>query len=134
MKRRKMTKEQLKGYIDLRNKIAMYQEQMATTGYTAVSDTVETSSQTIPYSKHVIAVRGYADRARPRLAKKIDKHEKECEAIELFIENVDDPLMSQILARLYIEGQTLEATSRIIGCSKSQIDRKLQSFFDNDAN
>jgi len=128
--KKQMTHERLKEYTNLRCEIAMFEDQIANSEYQAVSDTVEMSSQTVPYSKHVIAVRGYMDKSKPRIVRKKEIKERECAAIEHFIEAVADSLLRQLLTRRYIEGRTLKESASIIGYSDKQAKRILDTFFE----
>jgi len=126
-----MTRRRIENYGNIRSEIIMLEEQIASEDACEITDTVLASSNEPPYSKHVVAIKGYVKKAGPRLRARAKRYEDECTEVERFIEGVDDSIMRQILTRRYIELHTVEATAKIIGYSKSQIDRKIKTFFGN---
>jgi hypothetical protein len=129
-----MTKQRIKQYSHLQREIIMLQGQILSAeiqGEEHLTDVVVGCSATIPYSKHSVVIKGYGSRAIPKLSARKAKYEAECDAIERFIEAVEDSVMRQLLTRRYIEGRTIKETAGLVGYTPKYISQKIVEFFEN---
>lgn len=127
-----ITRQQIEQYIDLKREISMLTDQIydaEDTGDYAV-DMVRGSVKEIPYAMHNITIKGYTTQHIPRLKKRKALLEKECTAIELFIESLPDSLMRQLFTWRYINGKSLAETAQRVGYSESQTKRLIKNFFE----
>ena len=127
-----ITRQQIEQYIDLKREIAMLSDQIydaENTGDYAV-DMVRGSTKEIPYAMHNITIKGYTSRTVPRLQKRKAQLERQCAAVENFVESIEDSLMRQILTRRFIEGRHLSDTAALVGYSERQTIRMIKAFFE----
>lgn len=127
-----MTRQQIEQYADLRREISMLTNQIydaENTGDYAV-DMVRGSDKEVPYAMHNITIKGCTSQHVPRLITRKALLEKECAAIELFIEELPDSLMRQLFTWRYIEGKSLAEAARLVGYSERQIKRLIKNFFE----
>lgn len=127
-----ITRQQIEQYIDLKREISMLTDQIydaENTGDYAV-DMVRGSAKEVPYAMHNITIKGYTSQHVPRLIKRKALLEKECTAIELFIEELPDSLMRQLFTWRYINGKSLAETAQRVGYSESQTKRLIRNFFE----
>lgn len=127
-----ITRQQIEQYIDLKREISMLTDQIydaENTGDYAV-DMVRGSAKEVPYAMHNITIKGYTSQHVPRLIKRKALLEKECTAIELFIEELPDSLMRQLFTWRYINGKSLAETAQRVGYSVRQIKRLIKNFFE----
>ncbi len=126
-----ITRQQIEQYIDLKREISMLSDQIhdAENGGEFVVDMVRGSADEIPYAMHKITIKGYTTQHVPRLIKRRALLEKQCTAIELFIEGLPDSLMRQIFTWRYINGKSLAETAQRVGYSESQTKRLIKNFF-----
>lgn len=126
-----ITKQQIEQYTDLKREIIMLSDQIynAENGGEFVVDMVRGSGDEIPYAMHNITIKGYTSQTVPRLQKRKALLEKQCTAVERFVESVEDSVMRQILTRRYIEGRQLADTAALVGYSVRQIKRLIKNFF-----
>ena len=128
-----ITRKQIEQYLSLLREIAMLTDQIydaENTGEYAV-DMVRGSAKELPYAQHNIVIQGYTSQHVPRLIKRKALLEKECAAIESFIEGLPDSPMRQLFTRRYIEGKSLAETSQLVGYSERQARRIMNNFFEN---
>ena len=127
-----ITKQQIEQYTDLKREIIMLSDQIynAENGGEFVVDMVRGSGDEIPYAMHNITIKGYTSQTVPRLQKRKALLEKQCTAVEHFVEGVEDSVMRQILTRRYIEGRQLADTAALVGYSVRQIKRLIKNFFE----
>lgn len=127
-----ITKQQIEQYTDLKREIIMLSDQIynAENGGEFVVDMVRGSGDEIPYAMHNITIKGYTSQTVPRLQKRKALLEKQCTAVERFVESVEDSVMRQILTRRYIEGRQLADTAALVGYSVRQIKRLIKNFFE----
>lgn len=127
-----ITKQQIEQYTDLKREIIMLSDQIynAENGREFVVDMVRGSGDEIPYAMHNITIKGYTSQTVPRLQKRKALLEKQCTAVERFVESVEDSVMRQILTRRYIEGRQLADTAALVGYSVRQIKRLIKNFFE----
>lgn len=127
-----ITKQQIEQYTDLKREIIMLSDQIynAENGGEFVVDMVRGSGDEIPYAMHNITIKGYTSPTVPRLQKRKALLEKQCTAVERFVESVEDSVMRQILTRRYIEGRQLADTAALVGYSVRQIKRLIKNFFE----
>ena len=127
-----ITRKQIEQYLSLLREIAMLTDQIydaENTGECAV-DMVRGSAEYLPYAMHNIAIKGYTSQHVPRLIKRKALLEKECAAIESFIEELPDSPTRQLFTRRYIEGKSLAETSQLVGYSERQARRIMNNFFE----
>lgn len=127
-----ITRQQIEQYIDLKREISMLTDQIydaENTGDYAV-DMVRGSAKEVPYAMHNITIKGYTSQHVPRLIKRKALLEKECTAIELYIEGLPDSLMRQLFTWRYINGKSLAETAQRVGYSESQTKRLIKNFFE----
>ena len=127
-----ITRQQIEQYTDLKREIIMLSDQIydAENGGEFVVDMVRGSAKEAPYATHKIIIKGYASRTVPRLKQRKAMLEKQCTAVERFVESVEDSVMRQILTRRYIEGRQLADTAALVGYSVRQIKRLIKNFFE----
>jgi len=127
-----ITRQQIEQYTDLKREIIMLSDQIynAENGGEFVVDMVRGSGDEIPYAMHNITIKGYTSQTVPRLQKRKALLEKQCTAVERFVESVEDSVMRQILARRYIEGRQLAETAALVGYSVRQTKRLIKNFFE----
>jgi len=129
--KKQLTREMLEEYKSKREKLDMYEELRATAELAETSDTVQMSSQTVPYAKHVIAIRGYAARGGQRIASIIERLQKECEKTEILIDEIEDSVICELIHCQYVEGLNKKDAATIVGYSPKQAKRKLDAYFDS---
>ena len=127
-----ITRQQIEQYTDIQREIIMLSDQIydAENGGEFVVDMVRGSGDEIPYAMHNITIKGYTSQTVPRLQKRKALLEKQCIAVERFVEGVEDSVMRQILTRRYIEGRHLADTAALVGYSVRQIKRLIKNFFE----
>lgn len=127
-----ITRQQIEQYTDIQREIIMLSDQIydAENGGEYVVDMVRGSGDEIPYAMHNITIKGYTSQTVPRLQKRKALLEKQCIAVELYIEGLPDSLLRQILTRRYIEGRHLADTAALVGYSVRQIKRLIKNFFE----
>ncbi|MCL2563128.1 MAG: hypothetical protein FWE08_03735 [Oscillospiraceae bacterium] len=132
MEKGPMSKRRLEQYKSLQSEIAMLGEQIlsATASDGVVTDMVRGSAAEHPYTSQNIVIQGHGSPRVSRLAARRREHEAECAAVEEYVEAVEDSVIRQILTWRYLLGESVEETSRMVGYSKSQVDRKLKNFFE----
>ena len=126
-----MTKHRLEQYRTLRREIEMLEKQIEseTSSGNIVTDTVRGSSQEHPYTQRNIVITGYGEsRAKALSARKADK-DAEREAIEQFVDSIDDSIIWQMLTLRYIEGKTLRETADLVGYSTNHAGVLINDFF-----
>lgn len=126
-----ITKQQIEQYTDLKREIVMLSDQIyeaESSGELAV-DMVRGSSDEIPYAMHNITIKGYTSQTVPRLQKRKALLEKQCTAVDLFVEGLPDSMTRQIITWRFIYGKSLAETAQQVGYSESQIKRKIKNFF-----
>jgi len=126
MLREPMTRRRIEQYSKLRSEIVMLEGQILSAqlfGDDYVSDVVQNSQRTQ-------VIKGYGSRAIPRLCERKAKYEAECDAVEHFIESLDDSVMRHLLTRRYIEARSLKETADLVGYSQVQAGRLIKDFFE----
>ena len=134
--KKSMTRQRLGQYSHLQSEIVMLEGQILTAeikGEEYLTDIVQGSSAAAPYTKRSVAIQGYGSRAIPRLSKQKARYEAECDAIERYIESVEDSRIRQLLTRRYIEGRQLKEAAPLANYSYSQAKRLLKELFEKDA-
>jgi len=119
-----MTKQRIEKYVRLRREIGMLDTQI----YLAQDD--EYVADVVQNDLRRLVIRGYGSRAIPRLCARRARYEAECDAIESFIEELEDSIMRQILTHRYIVGHTFEQTGELVGYSDRSVKRKVRDFFE----
>lgn len=122
-----MTRRRIEQYSNLQREIAMLEDQI----YSAQLFGTEYVTDVVMNSQRPLVIKGYGSRAIPRLCERKAKYEAECDAVECFIEEVEDSVLRQILIRRYIEGHTIEETGELTGYSESTVKRLTKDFFGN---
>lgn len=127
-----ITRQQIEQYTDLKREIIMLSDQIynAENGGEFVVDMVRGSAKEAPYATHKIIIKGYASQTVPRLKQRKAMLEKQCAAVELYIEGLPDSLLRQIITWRYIYGKSLAETARQVGYSESQTKRHIKKFFE----
>lgn len=127
-----ITRQQIEQYTDLKREIIMLSDQIynAENGGEFVVDMVRGSGDEIPYAMHNITIKGYTSQTVPRLQKRKTLLEKQCTAVELYIEGLPDSLLRQIITWRYVYGKSLAETARQVGYSESQTKRRIKKFFE----
>lgn len=127
-----ITRQQIEQYTDLKREIIMLSDQIynAENDGEFVVDMVRGSGDEIPYAMHNITIKGYTSQTVPRLQKRKALLEKQCTAVELYIEGLPDSLLRQIITWRYIYGKSLAETARQVGYSESQTKRRIKKFFE----
>lgn len=127
-----MTRQRIERYRKLRGDIVMLDERLADAedgGVEYLSDTVQASDDGPAFAKRCISVKGYSTRAIPRLKAIRAKKAAECEAIEQYIESLEDTDMFQLLTRRYLEGRNLKEAAKLSGYSEQHASRLFTEFF-----
>ena len=124
-----MTKRRIEQYGNLQREIIMLEGQIlsAESDGEIVADYAKDYSTGYP---KIITLRGYGSRAIPRLIERKTKLEAECDAVERYIEAVEDSVVRQLLVRKYIEGKTIGEAAQFVGYSDRQAKRIIQAFFE----
>lgn len=126
MARKPMTKRRIEQYAHLQSEILMLEDQI----YSAQVYGNEYVTDVVMNSQRPLVIKGYGSRAIPRLCERKSRFEAECDAIEKYIEGLDDSLIRQLLTRRYIEDRTLKETAILVGYSEIQAGRILKKFFE----
>jgi len=128
-----MTKQRIGQYNSLKREIAMLEEQIckAKTSGSIVVDVVQSSMRRPPYAQRSIVIEGYGSRSVPKLAARKARCVAECDAIERFIDGVEDSTMRQLFTRRYIEGRHMKEAAKLVGYSERQAIRLLNDFFES---
>ena len=127
-----MTKRRIEEYASLRREIVMLGEQVDTAqryGMEYLWDVVQASTGPGDQKRNIV-VKGYGSRSIPKLLALKAKKETECDAIEKYIEEVDDSVIRQILTRRYIEGRSIYESAQLVGYSERQVKRIIKGFFE----
>jgi len=127
-----ITRQQIEQYTAVKREIIMLEDQIcdAESGGEFVVDMVRGSASEIPYAMHNITIKGYTSQTVPRLQKRKAQLEKQCRAVEAFIEGIPDSLLRQIMTWRYIYGKSLADTARQVGYSERQTKRRIKRFFE----
>lgn len=130
-----MTKQRLKRLRSLLKEIEHLEEQIKnmpfiTGGY--VGDTVKDGRTGYP---RTLLIQGYStekyDRAKSKLARKLQDIQDEIAELEDWLDGVDNPELRDILRLQYINGLTQEEIAEGLGYSVITIKRRLKTFWDN---
>lgn len=121
-----MTRRRIEQYGKLRSEIDMLECQI----FEAKVYGMEYVTDVVQNSQRPLVIKGYGSGAIPRLCERKSRYEAECDAVERFIEALEDSLMRQILIRRYIERHTLEETGELVGYSDSTVKRLIKDFFE----
>jgi len=127
-----MTKQRIEKYCKLQREIAMIEERLRSVennGTEYLTDVVKGSYKGLPYTQHSIVINGYGSRHIPRLRARMTEKMAECEAVENYIDSVEDSLTWQLLTRRYIEGRTLKETAEMVGYSQNHAWRLISDYF-----
>lgn len=127
-----ITRQQIEQYTSLKREISMLEDQIYSadsTGEFAV-DMVRGSAKEVPYAMHNITIKGYTTDHVPRLKKRKTLLEKQCAAVEHFVESIEDSTMRQLFTWRFIEGKGIAETSRLVGYSERQARRIMNNFFE----
>lgn len=127
-----ITKQQLEQYAHFKREISMLEDQIASAmeaGEYAV-DMVRGSSKEVPYEMHNIVIKGYTSQHIPRLIKRKAALVKQCSAVELFVEGIEDSAMRQLFTWRYIEGKGIACAAQAVGYSERQARRIMNNFFE----
>lgn len=73
-------------------------------------------------------------RLRNRYENRITQLEKECEEVEVFIENIQDSMTRRIFRMYYIDGLSQSKISSKVHMSQSVVSEKISNFFNSDKN
>ena len=122
-----MTKERIKKYASLKREIAMLEQQIYVVGET--DPVIDYANDYRSGKAKPIVIKGYGSRRIPRLSRRVTACYAECEAIEHYIDSVDNSTIRQILTRRYIEGKTMRETAAIVGYSESRVRAFLAGHF-----
>lgn len=137
-----MTLQDLEDYAGVRREIKQTQERLKRiyAGSTVAHDSVKGSSNILPYQEHIITVHGipvkdirFAEREARRLRARIVKYKHQTEAVEAFIDTLDDTVIRQIIALRYIDGlEWRQVARRVYGNYNENTPRmRIQRFFEN---
>ena len=129
-----MTKQRLKMYCKLKQEIEVLIDRISAAelyGTDAVIDVVHSAAE-FPYKKHDTVIKGFGSSSLPRLRARLHAKRQECEAIENFVNSVDDSIMWQLLTRRYIEGRSLFETADLVGYSPNHASRLIENFLKDD--
>lgn len=126
-----MTKQRVGQYQSLKREIDMLEDRIykAENSGDFVTDMVRGSMKGPPYAMHNITIQGYGSKDVPKLAARKARCISECDAIEKFIDGLEDSTMRQLLTLRYIEGRSMEETAELIGYSKNHVWRRISIFF-----
>ena len=100
-----MTKERLRKYSSLRKYVNLLEFQLASTGHMA-SDSVRGSMPEFPYAPVSVRIYGYDEMVAQRLESRRRKLFKEREAIEDFLDTLDDYDVCRFITMHYVQGLT----------------------------
>ncbi len=127
-----ITRQQIEQYTSLKREIAMLEDQIYEAGRAGefATDMVKGSMHEIPYAMHNVVISGYTSQHVPKLQKRKAALEAQCAAIERHIEGVDDSVLRQLLTRRYIEGKGIAEAARLVGYSKRQAIRLVNTHFE----
>lgn len=127
-----ITRQQIEQYTDIQREIIMLSDQIydAENGGELVVDMVRGSADEIPYAMHNITIKGYTSQTVPRLQKRKALLEKQCAAVERYVEGLPDSMTRQIITWRFICGMSLSETARQVGYSVSQTKRLIRKFFE----
>ena len=126
-----MTKQRIAQYGRLRREIAMIEDKLFdpdSPGDEMVSDLVRTSIDKRGWKVGHVAIAGYGSRAFPRLRERMVAKTIECEAIENYINSVEDSIMWQLLTIRYIEGKSLKETAEQVGYTTGYASKLINDF------
>jgi hypothetical protein len=124
-----MTKRRIEQYEYLQGEIVLLENQIALAGSGTDIVTDYAKDYRTGHPK-VITLRGYGSRSVPRLSKLLANKIAECDAVEKYIEAIDDSVTRQILTLKYIEGKTIPEAAQYVGYSERQAKRILSGFFE----
>ncbi len=127
-----MTRRQIEQYTSIKREIAMLEEQIyeARCAGEYATDMVQASMQAIPYAVHNVVISGYTSQHVPKLLSRKAALEAQCTDIERHIEGINDSALRQLLIRRYIEGKGIAEAARLVGYSKRQAIRLVNTYFE----
>jgi len=129
-----MTKDRLKKYKQLQKEYELLDERILSLELSSgdsVVDIVRGSSEQFPYKEQKISIRGYGSDKIPRLYRRRADCVAEMEAIEKFIDEIEDTLVWQLFTMKYIQGHTLKQAAVLTGYSERHTMRIINNFFDS---
>lgn len=119
-----MTQKRLEQYRALRREVAELERRLAelrSRPPDIVRDSVKGSSAHFPYTEHTYSIAGYGqrqqrkiERIEARLAARQERLLSEMDAIEVFVDSVDDSTTRQIISLRYIQGKSWQTTAEIV--------------------
>ena len=127
-----MTKQRLVNYIKLKLEIKALEESIKTAerfGTDAVIDVVKSAAE-FPYKKHDTVIKGFGSSSIPRLRARLVEKKLECQAIENFVNSINDSIMWQLLTFLYIEDKKIREAAALVNYSESRVKQLLKEFFE----
>lgn len=124
-----MTKSRIGQYNNLKREIAMLEEQILMAGGEYIHDVVQGSMKNPPYTMHNIVIKGYGSRDIPKLTARKARCLAECDAIEKFIDGLENSMMRQLFTRRYIEGRHISEAAALVGYSERQAQRLINNCF-----
>lgn len=94
------------------------------------NDTVFDYSKGYPRPQSVV---GYDQKKHSRLydryTRRIAQLQKECEEVELWVENIPDGLTRRIFRMYFIDGMTMQKIGDKVHMDKSNVSRKIDNYF-----
>ena len=124
--------ESLKNLRKLRSEIKGLELMIHNTPKLTVSDVVTGSSDKFPYTQHHIQIEGIetqrVSKLQLRLNRKKKKLEEELQKAELFLEEISDPEIRNILRLRYEVGLTWMEVARECGSTEKAVQKKRKDF------
>lgn len=126
-----MTRKQLESYrsmkreiLELKYKLADSSEEDSMLGSSVIND--YRKGYPVPQAVVGIDWERY-ERQKKRCEKRIGEIRKECDAIEGYVESIEDSLTRRIFRMYFLEGRTQKEIARLIHMDRSTVSRKLNT-------
>lgn len=100
-----MSKQRIGKYKRLQREIEAIDSQIYSlemSGEEYLSDVVRASHVELPYSPHSVVIQGYGSRRIPKLQARMAAKIAECQAIEEYIDSIEDSIIGQLRTYRYI--------------------------------
>lgn len=131
-----MTRERLEAYRSNKEEIGELQYKL---NHLGKGDTMMGNSVIFDYKtgyKRPQSVVGYDEKKHNRLSEtyrnRIEKLQKECEEVELWIEAIEDGLTRRIFRMYFIDGLSQQQVSKRVHLSQSKVSEKITIYLNRD--
>lgn len=110
----KVTKKDLKQYVDMRREIKLLKEDLA--GGLHTVDSVKGSTRDFPFTETTFVIEGPDVKRKRQIQAQIDVLTAKCERVENFAKGIDSSFMRQLIDLHFLKGYGWGKVMRKTGC------------------